>query len=83
MKVTGAYKTCLDRQEAEAVKVRRAQLTVDILMNSRKDFHQPPIRRLVPMTGNTQGRSARSPYSGPDREQGTWDRGQGLAHKPG
>jgi hypothetical protein len=81
MSITGTYRTCLERQEAEAVKVRRAQATVDILMNSRNDFHQPPIRRVVTETGNSQadqpGAEALGIAGNTGLRRGTQTRGRG------
>jgi hypothetical protein len=77
MRVTGTYRTCLERQEAEAVKIRRAQATVDILMNSRNDFHQPPIRRVVTELGNSQMDQPGAEALGLTAAPGTRGRGRG------
>jgi hypothetical protein len=54
MKVTGIFRSCIERQNNEAVRVRKAEKEADILMNSRTEFHQPPISRVVVFHGNRQ-----------------------------
>ena len=42
-KVTGIYKDCLTRQITEGVDIRRCTA---ILMNTKAEWHQPPIWRV-------------------------------------
>jgi hypothetical protein len=54
MKVLQNFRGCLMRQEGEAVKIRFNMGKADEIMNSRKEFHQPPIKRVVIARGNVQ-----------------------------
>jgi hypothetical protein len=54
MRVLKKFRSCLMRQENEGVVIRLTQEEADQLMNSRREFNQPPIRRLVVLTGNVQ-----------------------------
>jgi hypothetical protein len=50
MSITGRFKTCLNRLEDEATRTRESE--ADILMNSKMQWHQPPINRVVVFRGN-------------------------------
>jgi hypothetical protein len=50
MTVTGRFKGCLVRQEDEGTRIR--ENIAHILMNSRTQWHQPPINRVVVLRGN-------------------------------
>jgi hypothetical protein len=52
MEVTGTFETCVPRLADEGMRVREVAGKVDILMNSRSEFHQPPIVRMVAVRGN-------------------------------
>ena len=49
MKQTNVFNSCLARQVNEAV--RREMSTADCVMNSKAEFHQAPLVRVVPVTG--------------------------------
>jgi hypothetical protein len=54
MEVTGTFRSCVTRLADEGIRVREDEDDVDILMNSRMEFHQPPISRVVAMRGNSR-----------------------------
>ena len=68
MKVLGSFQSTMARQVNEGVRIKRSK--ADCLMNSKSEFHQHPVVRVVPMRGIQQeqgedqqrerGRAARS-----------------------
>jgi hypothetical protein len=50
MEITGKFKTPLTRLEDEAVRLDLSE--ADITLNSKTQWHQPPLIRLVPERGN-------------------------------
>jgi hypothetical protein len=78
--ILGKYKTCLERQEAE-------HKSEDIVMNSRNDFHQPPMRRVVIMRENGQETQSAYPQGQSQlrvpQPRGSWLAGQNRATKGG
>ena len=50
MKALRSFKSCLQRQVNEAVRISATKVDV-IVMNSRNEFHQAPIIRVVAATG--------------------------------
>jgi hypothetical protein len=54
MEILKKYRTCLDRQEGEGVYVRLETDANETVMNSRTEFHQPPLVRVVTTRGNNQ-----------------------------
>ena len=48
MKVVGTFQSCLVRQVNEGVRIKRSQAQ---LMNSKAEFHQHPVVRVVPTRG--------------------------------
>ena len=50
MEVTGTFRHNIERQANEGVRVRESK--ANIVMNSKAEFHQPPITRVVIMRGN-------------------------------
>ena len=48
MKVVGPFQSCLARQVNEGVRIKRSRAQ---LMNSKGEFHQHPVVRVVPMRG--------------------------------
>ena len=48
MKVVGTFQSCLARQVNEGVRIKRSRAQ---LMNSKGEFHQHPVVRVVPMRG--------------------------------
>ena len=49
MKVVGRLYSCLVRQVNEAVRIEMSK--ADCVMNSKAEFHQSPLVRVVPVTG--------------------------------
>ena len=49
MKVCGRFQSCMVRQVNEPVRMLRAK--ADCLMNSKSEFHQAPLVRVVTLTG--------------------------------
>ena len=49
MKALRSFKSCLQRQVNEAVRISATKVDV-IVMNSRNEFHQAPIIRVVAAT---------------------------------
>ena len=49
MKALGVFQNCLSRQLNEAVRI--AMLTADSIVNSKAEWHQVPLLRVVPVTG--------------------------------
>jgi hypothetical protein len=52
MEVTGTFNKCLERLGDEGMRVRESEIEADILMNSKMEFHQPPISRVITVRGN-------------------------------
>ena len=50
MKVLETHKKCILRQQGEGIYVR--EFRGDILLNSKSEFHQPALTRIVAVTGN-------------------------------
>ena len=73
MKVLKSFKSCLERQTNEAVRITCSK--AEVVLNSKSEFHQAPIRRVV----NTAGLQALQ-----GEEQG-WVavRGRGAARSTG
>ena len=49
MKVVGRFYSCLVRQVNEAVRIFMSE--ADCVMNSKSEFHQSPLVRVVAVTG--------------------------------
>ena len=66
MKQTNVFKSCLTRQVNEAVRIEMS--TADCIMNSKAEFHQAPLVRVVPVTGLLEeqeaGADPRQPVGG-------------------
>jgi hypothetical protein len=52
MEVTGTFEKCLPRQGNEGIRVIQSEQEADILLNSKTEFHQPPISRVMTTRGN-------------------------------
>jgi hypothetical protein len=52
MEVTNKFKSPAMRQGSEGVEVR--ECSAKCVMNSKSEFHQPPIIRVIALTGNLQ-----------------------------
>ena len=78
LKVCGRFQSCLVRQVNEPVRMMRAK--ADCLLNSKSDFHQAPLVRVVALTGLRDEQEDRVGASSGGRgaeQQG--GRGRGLA----
>ena len=49
MTVLNSFKSCLERQRYEAVRITSSK--AELVLNSKTEFHQAPIRRLVTTSG--------------------------------
>ena len=49
MKPTNVFGSCLVRQVNEAVRIEMSK--ADCVMNSKSEFHQAPLVRVVPVNG--------------------------------
>ena len=56
MNVTGRFQKAMVRQEEEAIRIRESQSVHQL--NSRKEFHQPTIIRLIPVSNLQQSDQA-------------------------
>ena len=71
MKQTNVFKSCLTRQVNEAVRIEMS--TADCIMNSKAEFHQAPLVRVVPVTGLLEEQEAGAdprPASGSRQRKG-------------
>ena len=68
MKVLGSFQSSMARQVNEGVRIKRSK--ADCLMNSKSEFHQHPVVRVVPMRGIQQ-------EQGEDGQRGRVARRQG------
>ena len=59
MQVTGRFSKPMIRQENEAIRIRESQAVHE--MNSRSEYHQPVIIRLVPTSSNSQADQTGAP----------------------
>ena len=51
MSVVGSFQSCLERQINEAVRTSTSSFTSDHILNSKSEFHQAPIVRVVTTNG--------------------------------
>jgi hypothetical protein len=75
MEITGKFMQPMPRQNNEGVRIDESQ--ADIVLNSRAEWDQPPIVRLVPMRGNRLEDQVGA-TTGLVPRQETQDRGQGT-----
>ena len=68
MKMLRTFNSCLDRQVNEAVRIIITK--ADIVLNSKSEFRQAPIIRVVPTTGLQEEQEGSRSHS--------WGRGQGV-----
>ena len=61
MQVTGRFSKPMIRQENEAIRIRESQAVHE--MNSRSEYHQPVIIRLIPTSSNSQVDQTGTPAS--------------------
>jgi hypothetical protein len=67
MTMTGRFKGCLERQEDEGTRLRESQ--AKILLNSKMQWHQPAISRVVIVRGNSND----DQIGAPQTDQGAQD----------
>ena len=70
MKVVGIFYSCLVRQVNEAVRIEMS--VADCIMNSKTEFHQSPLVRVVPVSGLQEEQG-----EGLDPRHGSRGRGRG------
>ena len=87
MKCLGGSRSCLERQVNEAVRIEMSK--ADCVMNSRAEFHQAPLVRVVTVVGlqeeqgeEEQGRGQQGGASG-GRGRVRQTRGRGRGRNPG
>ena len=82
MKQTNVFGSCLVRQVNEAVRIEMSK--VDYVMNSKSEFHQAPLVRVVPVNSLVEEQGAgvdpRLPGGGGGAAGG---RGRGGRRRPG
>jgi hypothetical protein len=81
METTGAFEACEERQSDEGSRVKVKGSKVKHLMNSKSEWHQPPITRITVDTGNVDtiqggGFPGQDPRAGPGT-RGRGGRGRG------
>ena len=67
MKVLGVFWTCLARQVNEGVRIQKSR--AHCVVNSKSEFHQPPLVRIAPLRGIQEEQG----------EVGAGDRGRGRS----
>ena len=82
MKTLKYFNSCLQRQTNEAVRITLSRVEI-IILNSRNEWHQAPIVRIVPTTGiyGDQGES-QAPALGPQGGRGA-ARASGMGAESG
>jgi hypothetical protein len=87
MTVTGRFRSCLVRQEDEGTRL--SENDAKIIMNSKMQWHQPAINRVVVVRGNANEDQAGAPQPEPDARgapgpgRGRRGRGRGGARTIG
>ena len=71
MRVLGSFQSSMARQVNEGVKIKRSK--ADTLMNSKSEFHQHPVVRVVPMRGLQQEQGEEQQRGRGARRQGQWE----------
>ena len=83
MNILGVFHSCLSRQVNKAVRIEIS--TADCIMNSKAEWHQAPLVRVVPVTGlqeeQVAGGDPRQEGGGRGRGRGTRGRGGGGARR--
>ena len=49
MKIVGQFRSCLERQTNEAVRITGSK--AEMVLNSKSEWHQTPLVRVIPVTG--------------------------------
>ena len=85
MKILRSFNSCLERQVNEAVRIITSK--ADLVLNSRSEFRQAPIVRIVPTTGLQEeqegSRSRRQEAGGRGMARDNNSRGRGLRRLAG
>ena len=76
MKVLESFQSAMARQVNEGVRIKRSK--ADCVMNSKSEFHQHPVVRVVPMRGiqQEQGEEQRGGRGRGQRGRGQRRQGQ-------
>ena len=76
MKVLESFQSAMARQVNEGVRIKRSK--ADCMMNSKSEFHQHPVVRVVPMRGiqQEQGEEQRGGRGRGQRGRGQRRQGQ-------
>ena len=56
MKLIGVFTSCLFRQITEAIRIAMSQ--TECVMNSKSEFHQAPLVRIIPVIGLVEEQGA-------------------------
>ena len=83
MKVLGVFYACLVRQVNEGVRIQKSR--AHCVMNSKSEFHQHPVVRIVPMRGVQEEQGEAGAGQGQGRGTGRGGgrgRGQGRGRGP-
>ena len=86
MRALRSYSSCLVRQVNEAVRIQMSK--ADFLLNSKSEFHQPPLIRVVPVVGMREEQGVEEQGGGVQgggrgRGGGGRARGRGRRRNPG
>ena len=86
MRALRSYSSCLVRQVNEAVRIEMS--TADFLLNSKSEFHQAPLVRVVPVVGLREEQGVEEQGGGVQgggrgRGRGGRARGRGRGRNPG
>ena len=80
MVIVQCHSTCLSRQVHEAVRISRTD--AEIILNSKSEFHQAPLIRVVATNGlQEEQTSASSQGVGPGRSTSQGGRGRGAGRR--
>ena len=86
MKALRSFTSCLVRQVNEAVRIEMS--TADCMLNSKSEFHQAPLVRVVPVVGLREEQGVEEQGGGVQgggrgRGRGGRARGRGRGRNPG
>ena len=86
MRALRSYSSCLVRQVNEAVRIQMSK--ADFLLNSKSEFHQAPLIRVVPVVGMREEQGVEEQGGGVQgggrgRGGGGRARGRGRRRNPG
>ena len=79
VKVVGRFYSCLVRQINEAVRIEMSEAECD--MNSKSEFHQSPLVRVVAVTGLQEEQGEELDIGQGGRGRGRRGRGRGMVSR--